>query len=218
MSTGLSEFISSLSAQTLDLIADSLAKDGHITLHNILPANLIGDLENRAHQLSHDYKPAGIGREQQHQINNVVRSDQIQWMDHQHPIETLYLKEMEALRTALNRRLFMGLFDYEAHFAHYPTGAFYKRHVDAFKGETNRVLTTVLYLNNNWLSTDGGELYIYDADLNHIKTVLPESGTLVIFLSDEFPHEVKTALRDRYSIAGWFRVNNSTPNRVDPPL
>ncbi|MEC7468361.1 MAG: 2OG-Fe(II) oxygenase, partial [Pseudomonadota bacterium] len=33
----------------------------------------------------------------------------------------------------------------------------------------------------------------------------------------EFPHEVLPATRDRFSIAGWFRVNNSTAQRVDPP-
>jgi len=32
---------------------------------------------------------------------------------------------------------------------------------------------------------------------------------LVIFLSEEFPHEVLPANTHRYSIAGWFRVNNS---------
>ncbi len=218
MLAGSSDLTSSLSQQTLDLIADTLAEEGQITLQNIFPDDLISALEERATQLVVDYKPAGIGRDQQHQINQVVRSDEILWMDHNHPAETRYLREMEALRTAINKRLFMGLFDYEAHFAHYPPGGFYKRHVDAFKGETNRVLTTVLYLNNNWLSTDGGELFMYDEQLTHIKTVLPESGTLVIFLSDEFPHEVKTANRDRYSVAGWFRVNNSTPNRVDPAL
>ena len=53
-----------------------------------------------------------------------------------------------------------------------------------------------------------GELVLYknDQDVNGIK-VLPEFGTLVIFLSEEFPHEVLPALRDRYAIAGWFHIN-----------
>lgn len=37
-------------------------------------------------------------------------------------------------------------------------------------------------------------------------------GTLVVFLSEEFEHEVLPAKRDRYSIAGWFRVNPSALN------
>jgi SM-20-related protein len=47
--------------------------------------------------------------------------------------------------------------------------------------------------------------------------VTPLMGTIAIFLSEEFPHEVLPATRDRFSIAGWFRVNNSTAQRVDPP-
>jgi SM-20-related protein len=48
-------------------------------------------------------------------------------------------------------------------------------------------------------------------------SVQPLHGTVVVFLSEEFPHEVLPASRDRYSIAGWFRVNGSTAERVDPP-
>ena len=33
----------------------------------------------------------------------------------------------------------------------------------------------------------------------------------------EFPHEVLPAMRDRYAIAGWFRLNSSIANNIDPP-
>ena len=106
----------------------------------------------------------------------------------------------------------------ESHFAHYAPGHFYKRHIDAFKGDANRVLSLVTYLNPDWLSTDAGELVIYqDSDDRQGKYVRPELGTLAVFLSEEFEHEVKAAKRDRYSIAGWFRLNSSTPDKVDPP-
>ena len=48
-------------------------------------------------------------------------------------------------------------------------------------------------------------------------TVTPNFGTIVVFLSEEFPHEVLPALRDRYAIAGWFRLNTSIANNIDPP-
>ena len=48
--------------------------------------------------------------------------------------------------------------------------------------------------------------------------VAPAVGTLAVFLSEDFEHEVLPARRDRYSIAGWFRVNSSSARRVDPPL
>ena len=80
-----------------------------------------------------------------------------------------------------------------------------------------------VYLNPNWAPGDGGELTLYHSDQNHhgeqsqsMLTVTPSMGTLVAFLSEEFPHEVLPAKRDRYAIAGWFRVNTTSTERADP--
>jgi SM-20-related protein len=35
-------------------------------------------------------------------------------------------------------------------------------------------------------------------------------NSCMIFLSDTFPHEVLTSRSDRYSIAGWYRVNGNS--------
>jgi SM-20-related protein len=128
------------------------------------------------------------------------------------------LQWTQVLQVYLNRRLFLGLFSFESHFAHYAPGHFYKRHLDAFKGEANRVLSLVTYLNPEWSKSDGGELVIYENTGDTVgRSVSPEFGTLAVFLSEEFEHEVKAATRDRYSIAGWFRLNSSTTDKVDPP-
>jgi SM-20-related protein len=37
-------------------------------------------------------------------------------------------------------------------------------------------------------------------------TLAPEGGTLVLFMSEDTPHEAKKATRERWSIAGWFRT------------
>jgi len=50
-------------------------------------------------------------------------------------------------------------------------------------------------------------LIIYDENNNMIQKVFPHANTLVVFLSDKFPHEVLPAKKKRYSIAGWFRVD-----------
>jgi SM-20-related protein len=39
------------------------------------------------------------------------------------------------MRLALNARLFLGLFDFEAGYAVYPPGGFFTRHVDSFRGD-----------------------------------------------------------------------------------
>lgn len=161
---------------------------------------------------------AGIGRNKEHQILLDARRDYIQWIDPESPIREDFLKVMESLRIALNRYLFMGLFDYEAHFARYEKGAFYEKHVDAFKGDSNRILSTVLYLNEDWQEGDGGELVIYDEHNPEVEVgrFFPKKGRLAIFLSECFYHEVVVAHRTRHSIAGWFRVNNTTGTSLDP--
>lgn len=193
-----------------DHIADALAEKGYCILDGLLPAELTQSLHGRVSGLDEDqFQQAGIGREQQFQINQTVRTDETRWLSPSHPVDAAYLQQMSDFRLAINRRLFMGLFDYEAHYAHYAPGAFYKRHVDAFKGQSNRVLTTVLYLNHDWRSDEGGELLIYQPDTDVvIERVCPEHGRFVIFLSEQFPHEVVKSMRDRYSIAGWFRIQD----------
>jgi SM-20-related protein len=192
----------------LDQIAQALQTDGLLVLPDGLPFGLTERLQQRIDIIANEVKPAGVGRGRQHARNENLRTDSIQWLDNQYSAEAAYLAWMEQLRLGLNRRLFLGLFDYEAHFAVYEPGAYYRKHLDAFQGNTNRVLTTVFYLNPDWLPEEGGELLVYSADGSTvINTVMPQFGTMVIFLSEQFPHEVIAAQRRRYSIAGWFRVN-----------
>lgn len=193
-----------------DLIADALADKGYCILPQLLPTELNIALHRRVSGLDdEDFSRAGIGRDKDFQLNRAVRRDQTRWLKDSHPVDAAYIKEMADLRLQLNRRLFMGLFDYELHYAHYPPGAFYKKHMDAFKGQANRVLTTILYLNPDWQPEDGGQLLIYGPDSDEvIETVNPHFGSFVIFLSEQFPHEVVKASRDRYSIAGWFRLKD----------
>ncbi|WP_440056787.1 2OG-Fe(II) oxygenase (plasmid) [Pseudoalteromonas sp. T1lg65] len=201
-------------------IATDLQQTGISILPNAVGIEVLQKLEQRLVELGKDdFKQAGIGRQSAHETNSKIRRDKIHWLDRDNTLEATWLNYMDSLKTYLNRRLFMGLFSYEAHFAVYPPGAFYKKHVDAFKGKTNRILTTVLYLNQQWEDNDGGQLVVYDPnDHQQIFTqVLPTYGTLVTFLSDEFPHEVLEANKKRYSIAGWFRVNTSINHDIDPP-
>jgi len=193
-----------------DRIADELAENGYCVLPQLLPAELNRALHRRVLNLDQDdFQPAGIGRELDFQLNSSVRRDETRWLNQANPTDAAYIENMAEFRLAINRRLFMGLFDYESHYAHYAPGAFYKKHMDAFKGQSNRVLTTVLYLNPEWQADDGGQLVIYAPESDDIiTTVIPNFGTFVIFLSEQFPHEVVKAQRDRYSITGWFRLHD----------
>ncbi|MEC7133815.1 MAG: 2OG-Fe(II) oxygenase [Pseudomonadota bacterium] len=165
-----------------------------------------------------EYQAAGIGRAENYQKAEKVRGDEICWITGSSSEGALWLSWCEAMQQYVNRSLFMGLFSFESHFACYEPGKFYKRHVDAFKGQGNRVLSLVAYLNDDWTSEDGGELVLYADESDLIGTrVLPPKGTFVVFLSEQVPHEVLPAARSRHSVAGWFRVNGSVNDAIDPP-
>lgn len=203
-----------------DSIAAALEKNGYIVIANALPPEHIDSLFLHLKSIDQQgFKAAGIGREQNFQLNRFVRTDEIAWVENEDPGLSGYLHWMETLRLQLNRQLFLGLFDFECHFAHYSTGAYYKRHVDAFKGNSARKVSTILYLNPNWNTSDGGELVVYSPDGEQVlEKISPEYGKLVLFLSEVFPHEVLPAKTDRYSLTGWYRINNSIGNAIDPPV
>jgi SM-20-related protein len=162
-----------------------------------------------------DYHPAAVGRGSDQQRNRFIRRDRIHWIDERDPSLLSWRAWTESLRMHLNRQLFLGLFSFESHLAHYRPGDFYRTHVDAFRGEANRIVSLVAYLNEDWKDGDGGELVLHTG--SGPVTIAPEYSTVVLFLSEEVPHEVAPARRDRYSVAGWFRLNSSSPDRVDPP-
>lgn len=200
-------------------IATALTVQGYFVLQEALPEELVNSLFIHFQSIDKEkFRHAGVGRENDHLLNPFVRSDEICWIDGTHETTRAYLVWIENLRLALNRRLFLGLFDYECGYAYYPEGAFYKKHHDAFHGNTNRVLSLVLYLNPNWMPGDGGELLLYDRTGEYVvENIAPQFGKLVIFLSEDFPHEVCKVNKPRRSITGWFRVNNSDALSVDPP-
>lgn len=205
-------------------IADDLRGQGWSVIPNALPQALAEQLHGQILGMGEaDFSPAGVGRSADFTLNPFVRRDEILWIEGRTGAEKEWLQWSNRLRLFLNRRLFLGLFSFESHFAHYPPGAFYRKHVDAFRGNprkdpTNRVLSVVAYFNPGWLPEDGGELALYqEAEVEPFLRVTPAFGTLVVFLSEEVPHEVRPANRHRYSIAGWYRVNNSLGDQLDPP-
>ena len=188
---------------------------GYTVIPNAINKELIADLMADCYRINPHFSLAGIGRLNHLQIDDNIRKDKTYWFDGSSQAQLTYLAVMESIRTTLNRTFFMGLFDYECHYAKYTHGDFYKKHVDAFKGRSNRVFTSVLYLNT---PNEGGELVIYKPKSKVVEvSISPEAGTLVLFESERFVHEVLPAVDNRYSIAGWFRKNASISGIVDPP-
>jgi len=187
-------------------ITDALVKNGYIVIENALDKQLSLELLHKAKKAK-SYEQAGISASSVKHIDNNRRRDKILWLDEDKACVSDYLHFSDGLREYLNRSLYLGLSYYEAHFARYEKGDFYEKHFDAFKNSKNRVVTTVYYLNEEWNQRDGGELLMYDKEDRLITKVLPHANTLVVFMSEEFPHEVLPSRKERYSIAGWHRVD-----------
>lgn len=194
-----------------DEIADALVERGYIILDGILEPEVIQGLQLHLDKLEQGMTPAGVGRGQGFHQNQHVRGDSIHWLSDLQPDEKTYLGWMEKLRAGLNLRLYLGLVDYESHFAVYPAGSFYEKHVDSFRSTSaanrlTRKISTVFYLNQDWTEEHGGALVLYDeTGQNILECIAPECGRMILFLSEKFPHEVKLAHRKRRSIAGWIR-------------
>jgi len=151
------------------------------------------------------FRAAGIGQAAERRAD--IRSDELLWIEPASaPLASKMLQqELEVLRVAVNAATYLGLHELEAHYAAYPPGAAYARHLDRFREENQRVVSMVLYLNEAWTIADGGELKLYPSGVAEPVTVLPCGGTLVCFLSEAVPHEVLPAKRLRLSLTGWFR-------------
>ncbi|EMA4782429.1 MULTISPECIES: 2OG-Fe(II) oxygenase [Providencia] len=148
---------------------------------------------------------ARIGHRNLLQGNKAIRGDQTVWLEPEMGVPICdYMEKMEQIRQEINRQLYLGLRGFETHFCRYSQGGFYKRHVDNPRGVGRRKVTTVLYMNESWQPSDGGELVVYDQTGNQLFTLEPIAGRMVFFMSEEFPHEVLPTKLIRESIAGWF--------------
>jgi SM-20-related protein len=190
-------------------IADDLARAGLSISENALPAAQIDAWRARTLVLQSQgaLKTAGIGRGQTQEIAPQVRGDAIAWLNAESADtdDQSARQFLDALRMALNENLYLSLDHIEAHFALYPPGGRYSKHLDRHRDTDARVISLVLYLNETWQSAWGGQLKIFDVQDNLTQTVEPCGGTLVLFRSEQFPHEVIPAVQNRYSLTGWFR-------------
>ncbi|EHJ9989245.1 TPA: 2OG-Fe(II) oxygenase [Vibrio parahaemolyticus] len=197
----------------MNKLIDALATDGYYIWDDFLSEEEVTQLRDC---IPDNWKKARIGRNDDVTRIESIRSDKIQWLKPAmgQPIAN-YLSKMEEIRQEVNRHFFLGLFEYEAHFAKYEKGDFYQKHLDCFKGNENRRLTTVFYMNEFWSEEDAGELVVYDLNDKEIATIPPRGGRLLVFLSEQFPHEVLPTNAERFSIAGWFRINGVRDNLLD---
>lgn len=133
-----------------------------------------------------------------------VRGDQLAWLDDAPTEAAPFLAWREAVRRGLHEGAWLRLDAGETQVACYAPGRGYARHVDAHRGSTARRVTAIVYLNEDWLAHEGGEL------VAHLATgdvrIAPQLGRAVLFLSDRLTHEVLPATRERWAVTTWMRT------------
>ena len=192
----------------IENILNDLEQQGWSVQEQFFPSELVLELSETLSSLRQQgiLNQAGVGRKEGFHIEQSIRSDEISWFEETNLNEAQkkYLTITKKIQDEINQRFYLGLFDFEVHFALYSPNAFYKRHLDQHKNQDTRVLTLITYLNEGWNKEDGGELQLYLKNGQTI-SILPNAGTIVCFLSAEFEHEVLPAKRERASLTGWFR-------------
>lgn len=158
-----------------------------------------------------NFKKAAIGNKLNETIVKAIRGDFIHWLNESeaNDAERLFFRKINSLVEYLNKTCFLGILQKEFHYALYPEGTFYKRHLDTFQNDDRRKLSLVCYLNDeDWKPENGGELVIYK-NINGAevaKSIYPLPGRVVIFESQLLEHEVKPVKTTRLSITGWLKT------------
>ena len=190
---------------SFESIISQIIEQGYGVLDGFLSVEEIAELNASflSHYQAQEFKQAGISKS--HEVVKNIRGDEILWLEKEKADETeaKFLERLEEFMNYVNYTCFLGLRSYEIHYASYPVGTFYKRHLDKFRNDSGRKLSFICYLNQNWQDDNGGELVLYLPDKEEV--VLPLGGRLVVFESDRIEHEVLPANRERRSLTGWLR-------------
>jgi SM-20-related protein len=193
-------------------IIDGILANGYGTVDSFLSADetaaLVRQLRRR-HEAG-QFRQAAIGN-QSVIVETSIRGDEILWIDEATatPDEAVFFDRINQFIQYVNRTCYLGLQEGEFHYALYPAGAGYKRHLDRFRSDSRRKLSIICYLNTDWQANDGGQLALFlpqEDGTEQIELVAPLGGRLVCFESDRLEHEVRPATRERLSLTGWLKT------------
>lgn len=187
-------------------IIEALVTQGWLVISEFLDSEKTAQLRTQAlkNYAAGGFTQASVGQGSNKAVHTDIRRDAVWWLnDNEAGAAHEFLTWLEDLRVELNQALFLSLVGVELHFAMYPQGGFYRKHIDNFRGQSARLVTVILYLNQVWQPQDGGELRLY-LDEGAVD-IAPTAGKLVLFLSERFEHEVLATEQERLSLTGWLR-------------
>lgn len=194
----------------LEHALDALVKEGFFLMDDFLESDMASSLRDQADKAyqNADFQPARIGHGKTLQQMHALRRDKILWLKEpalcSHEQQHYQALVWEYAR-ACNQRFFLGLQEFECHYAIYEAGDFYRKHRDAFQDSSRRKLSTVYYINPDWLPEHGGELVLYGDNNRILQKIAPKFNRFILFDS-QIEHEVLPTSALRYSITGWLKT------------
>lgn len=187
----------------LDQIVQDLKDRGWSHSLGVLNFQQLKDLNLFFDEHREEFVPAKVGHNKNLHRNEKIRGDFTRWIENDQKEFQPVFQFISDLKKTLNENFFLGLKGQETHLAFYPPGYFYQKHLDRFETGSSRVVSIVFYLHEEWNISDGGELILYNKENILEKIIQPIPGSLAIFMSEEFPHEVKLCHKERRSFTGW---------------
>lgn len=197
-----------------DLIISALNRQGWSVTDTSVPPAWCAELRAQAERLwaAGAFESGEFGLDQANGRQPEVRGDAICWVPPGSDLAGLaFFEWMAAFRGVLNARFNLGVRSQEFHFARYPEGRGYRKHLDQHRGRNFRKISVVLYLNPGWDSARGGELCLYqptDPEIE-IARFAPLNARLAVFMSGLMPHAVLPCKDTRWSVTGWLRTDES---------
>lgn len=188
---------------------DELSNKDYVVIDDFLDKNLFDDISSFFETTLPLFSKAGIGALDNNTIRHDIRGDYTYWLDRKRDVSLSgFWTLVDEAIFMFNRYCYLSLSGYEFHLANYPPEAKYKKHLDQFNNRTNRMITVVIYLNNNWKPGDGGELELFLKD-GSSKIVEPIGSRCIFFKSADLPHQVLKSNIDRHSLTGWLLYSPS---------
>jgi SM-20-related protein len=198
-----------------------LTSKGYVIIDKFLPNDLQKSLRKDVQDLrdTSNFNIAKIGQDSTNALNIDIRVAETCFIgsnklfDNPNEARSSLYQILDYIRQDLPGPLDTNLSEFL--YAYYPTGGFYRRHRDAISGSasTLRQYSLLLYLNKGWTETDGGRLRLHmdsggdslpESEEPNFQDVDPNGGTLVLFESDKFPHEVLDTKAERVAVVGWY--------------
>lgn len=182
---------------------DELSENDYVVVDQFIRDDIFTEM--RTSFLSHlpEFTEAGIGALQENMIREDIRGDHTFWLDRKRDTHlAAFWHLVDETMQIFNRYCYLSLSGYEFHFANYPPGSKYNKHLDQFNQRNNRMITVIIYLNKGWKTGDGGELEIF-LKTGETKIIEPIQARCVLFKSAKLSHRVLLTNKNRYSLTGW---------------